>query len=68
MAQKLKSGDISIYTAHEIETQKLIKEKSRTQVFEKKDRIVTKSLGVIEQVVRIDSINMKEKEFMIKQI
>ncbi len=41
-ARKLKSGDIAIHTANEKETEKLIEEKSWTQVLGKKARIVTR--------------------------
>lgn len=67
-ARKLKSGDIAIHTANEKETEKLIEEESWTQVLGKKARIVTRTFGVIAHAVRIDSINMKEKEGVMEQI
>ncbi len=51
-----------------METKKLVEEESWTQVLGKKTRIVTKTFGVIANAVRIDSINMKEKEVVMKQI
>ncbi len=67
-ARKLKSGDIAIHTANETETKKLVEEESWTQVLGKKARIITRTFGVIAHVVRIDSINMKEKEAVMEQI
>ncbi|WP_375449372.1 hypothetical protein [uncultured Nostoc sp.] len=67
-ARKLKSGDIAIHTANEMETKKLVEEESWTQVLGKKARIVTKTFGVIAHAVRIDFINMKEKEVVMEQI
>ena len=67
-ARKLKSGDIAIHTANEIETQKLVEEESWTQVLGKKACIVTQTFGVVAHAVRIDSISMKEKEGVMKQI
>ena len=51
-----------------METKKLVEEESWTQVLWKKTRIVTKTFGVIANAVRIDSINMKEKEVVMEQI
>ncbi len=51
-----------------MKTKKLVEEESWTQVLGKKARVVTKTFRVITHAVRIDSINMKEKEVVIEQI
>lgn len=67
-AQKLKSGDIAIHSANKKETKKLVEEESWTQVLGKNACMVTWTFGIIAHAVRIDSINMKEKEGVIEQI
>ncbi len=45
-----------------------MEEESWTQVLGKRARIVTRTFGIIAHAVRIDSINMKEKEGVMEQI
>ena len=45
-----------------------MEEESWTQVLRKKACIVTQTFGIIANTVRIDFINMKEKEGVMEQI
>ena len=45
-----------------------MEEKSWTQLLGKRACIVTRTFGIIAHVVRIDSINMKEKDGVMEQI
>lgn len=64
----IKNSNIAIYTVNKKDTEKLIEEKSWTQVLRNKARIVTQIFGVIAYAVHTNSINIKEKKGVIEQI
>lgn len=68
IAQKLKNGDIIVYTTNNNEIKKLLENDCWTEVLGRKVKLITKIFGVITHIVHIDSINLNHKKIIIKKI
>lgn len=66
--QKLKSGDIVVYTANDIVIKKLLENDSWTELLGREAKPITRTFGVVAHTVRIDSIDLSHKEITIEKI
>ena len=67
-ARKLKSGDIAVLTANDSETKKLLENDCWTEVLGRGAKPVTRTFGVMAHAVRIDSIDLANKDVMMEKI